>query len=233
MSGSNGAIIGAPNLALIGAITQFANGTQAVWNDITIPIPYGLVVYAIDTTAVKIGDGATLYVNLPVVFTLNSIITLAQQVASDTSTLQSQIQTYLTTQLTGYVSNAGLTETLAGYATIAGLATTLGGYVSNAGFSAAFAAMFVTANTSQTMMTGHTYYIDSTSGSFNLTFPATPTLDSVITIVDIGHNLTSHPVTLMRNGGVGTIENIAEDCILNLNGLYLILSYNNGNWSIQ
>ena len=88
MSGSNGAIIGAPNLRLINTITQFLNGSQAVWNNITIPIPLGLVVYAIDTTAVKIGDGVTLYADLPVWFTLNSIGTLAQEV----ETLMAEIQ---------------------------------------------------------------------------------------------------------------------------------------------
>ena len=72
MSGSSGAIIGGPNLRLIDSITQFVNGTQAVWDDISVPIPNGLVVYAIDTTAIKIGDGVTLYANLPVRLALNS-----------------------------------------------------------------------------------------------------------------------------------------------------------------
>jgi hypothetical protein len=82
MSGRNGAIIGAPNLALIDSITQFNNGTQAVWNTITTPIPSRAVIYAIDTTAIKIGDGTSLYRDLPVVFYLNSVLTLAQEVAA-------------------------------------------------------------------------------------------------------------------------------------------------------
>jgi len=81
MSGS-GPIIGAPNLALIDAITQFVGGTQTVWNTITIPIPAGLVVYATDTTALKIGDGSTLYVNLPVILTLNTLTTMVNAITS-------------------------------------------------------------------------------------------------------------------------------------------------------
>jgi len=108
MSGS-GPIIGAPNLALIDAITQFVGGTQTVWNTITIPIPAGLVVYATDTTALKIGDGSTLYVNLPVVIYLNAIVSMTQVAA-------------LTTQV------AILTANLANYETIDALNATLTHY---------------------------------------------------------------------------------------------------------
>ena len=82
-------IIGAPNLRLINAVTQFVGGTQAVWNDITLPIPEGLVVYAVDTTALKLGDGSTLYADLPVLFNLNTLTTklsgFRTQLSSDTT----------------------------------------------------------------------------------------------------------------------------------------------------
>jgi len=80
-------VAGAPNLSVVDAITQFVGGTQPQWNTITIPIPLGLVVYAIDTTAVKMGDGVTLYAELPILFTLSSIITLTEQVAALTADL--------------------------------------------------------------------------------------------------------------------------------------------------
>ena len=83
----SGSILGAPNLTVIDAITQFLGGGQAVWDSVTIPVPSGLVVYATDTTAVKIGDGSTLYANLPVWFLLSDVGTLASQVAELTTQL--------------------------------------------------------------------------------------------------------------------------------------------------
>lgn len=75
-------IQGNSELQSINAITQFVDGTQAIWNTITVPIPAGLVVYATDTTAVKLGDGQTLYADLPTLFTLDSITSLTTLVNS-------------------------------------------------------------------------------------------------------------------------------------------------------
>ena len=78
----DGNIVGGPTLAVIDAVTQFFNGSQAVWNNVATPVPRGLVIYATDTTALKIGDGVTLYAELPVVFYLNSLTSLARQFRS-------------------------------------------------------------------------------------------------------------------------------------------------------
>lgn len=67
MSDNNG-------LTIIDAVTQFVGGTQALWNQTTIPVPAGLVVYAPDTTVLKIGDGVTLYSALPSIGTLSGIL---------------------------------------------------------------------------------------------------------------------------------------------------------------
>ena len=121
MSGSgNGSVLDAPNLAIIDAITQFVGGTQAVWDTVTVPIPANLVVYATDTTALKIGDGVTLYANLPVKFYLNSLTTLVDQIAA------------LATQLTGNETTTALTSLLANYVTSTALGTTLSGYATTA-----------------------------------------------------------------------------------------------------
>ncbi len=75
MSGNQGP----GNLSIVNSITQFVNASQATWNSITIPIPAGMVVYASDTQAVKMGDGATLYAQLPTLFTFSQITSLASQ----------------------------------------------------------------------------------------------------------------------------------------------------------
>lgn len=62
----------------IDAITQFVGGTEAVWNSTTSPVPKGLVVYAPDTTSVKIGDGTTLYSNLPTTVLISDLLKLGQ-----------------------------------------------------------------------------------------------------------------------------------------------------------
>ena len=140
MSGSSGPIIGAPNLRLIDSITQFVNGTQAVWNNISIPIPSGVVVYAVDTTVVKMGDGVTLYAALPVLFTINSIITLSQEISAflenennntgggtggGSSVTLDQVQNYVTNILSTYITQGQLTTDLSGYVTTPAIVTAL------------------------------------------------------------------------------------------------------------
>lgn len=114
MSGSSGAIVGAPNLRLIDAIQQFFGGSQATWNSITIPIPAGLVVYAVDTTALKIGDGSTLYSDLPVVITLDAIIAAASGGGSG-GISESTMASYVTAALSSYVTSASFSTFTSNY----------------------------------------------------------------------------------------------------------------------
>lgn len=82
-------------LQAVESITQFVGGTQAVWNNITMPIPAGMVIYATDTTVVKMGDGQTLYANLPTLFILSDMASLQTSL----NTLTNDV-TQLTTELT-------------------------------------------------------------------------------------------------------------------------------------
>lgn len=123
----SGAVFGAPNLLVIDAMTQFVGGTQAVWNDITIPVPSGMVVYAVDTTAVKVGDGTTLYVNLPVVFTIDAIITLAAQMTTlsgEVSTLSGQMSNLENTAAVTTAINSAISAAFAGSPSLGGTPTT-------------------------------------------------------------------------------------------------------------
>jgi len=134
-------VAGAPNLAVVDAITQFVGGTQAVWNNVTIPIPAGLVIYATDTTVVKLGDGVTLYVNLPVILTLNTLSSMQQQLTSltsggsgsGTSTFQTaaQVTTAINAALAAYTTTAALATELQAYVTTNGL----NGYVTIGSFN--------------------------------------------------------------------------------------------------
>ena len=52
----------------IKALMQLAGGTEVEWNLTEIPIPTGVLAYAIDTKVFKIGNGTTLFKNLSVFF---------------------------------------------------------------------------------------------------------------------------------------------------------------------
>jgi hypothetical protein len=56
------------------SLTQFFGGTKAVWTDIKSPIPDSMLVMASDTTEVKIGNGVSLYADLPVLFKVSDIV---------------------------------------------------------------------------------------------------------------------------------------------------------------
>lgn len=69
-------------VSVIDSITQFVNATQEIWNNIALPIPKDLVVYAVDTTVVKMGDGVTMYADLPELFKLSDIVLILEQLRS-------------------------------------------------------------------------------------------------------------------------------------------------------
>jgi N-acetylneuraminic acid mutarotase len=54
----------------IESILQYEKGTDSVWNNTTIPIPNKVMIYAIDTKTIKVGNGYTLYKDLPTLFNL-------------------------------------------------------------------------------------------------------------------------------------------------------------------
>lgn len=60
------------------SLMQLPNmGTQDAWNAVTLPVPFGLIIYAPDTGVIKIGDGETQYSNLPSQGTLAVILAAA------------------------------------------------------------------------------------------------------------------------------------------------------------
>ena len=169
MSGS-GLVTGAPNLTVIEAITQFVGGTQAVWNSVSVPIPAGLAVYAVDTTAIKIGDGTSLYVNLPVALML-----------SDITTLLSDVQTILSGGggsggsggVTTVEMNNAIAAALTSYTNTAALNTLLNGYITTAELSSALAGILTTADlgtyvTATSLAAALTSYVKATDLSTDL-----------------------------------------------------------------
>lgn len=60
----------------INSMIQFTGATGAVWNNLTTPVPNGIVTVESDTGILKRGDGVTLYANLPIFFNLSTLVTL-------------------------------------------------------------------------------------------------------------------------------------------------------------
>lgn len=69
----------AATLKTIRAITQALDGRQATWDNVSLPVPDRVWIIATDTSAVKIGNGATKYADLPVAFYMNDVNAIAAQ----------------------------------------------------------------------------------------------------------------------------------------------------------
>ena len=73
------------------------------------------------------------------------------------------------------------------------------------------------------------YALDTTNGEFNITLPASPTLGDYIRLIDAG-NLTTNPVTLLRNGS--TIEDQAQDMCLDVGQNIIEVLFINNTWQV-
>lgn len=62
----------------INAMMQLGGGTEAEWNLTNVPVPAKMLAYAIDSKVFKLGDGVTLFANLPVFFDVTSMANVAE-----------------------------------------------------------------------------------------------------------------------------------------------------------
>lgn len=68
---------------------------------------------------------------------------------------------------------------------------------------------------------------DTSTGSFNVTLPATPNVGTQIVIVD-GNNWAANTLVVLRNGS--TIEDVAEDLTLDVAGTSVTFIYDGTTW---
>lgn len=83
----------------------------------------------------------------------------------------------------------------------------------------------VTSNT--TLVADSRTIADTSSGVFTVTLPASPTTGTYLQIAD-GANWNTNPLTVARNGS--TIEGIADDLILDIQGAIIELVYDGTTW---
>ncbi len=88
---------------------------------------------------------------------------------------------------------------------------------------------YVVKNANYTLANRDGIIADSSLGSFTLTLPATPAPGDQVVIAD-GADFSTNNVTVARNGS--TIEDLAEDLILNIQGVSATLIYSGVTWQV-
>jgi len=86
---------------------------------------------------------------------------------------------------------------------------------------------WVLATSNYTAIAGNAILADTTSGSFTITLPATPTAGQTVVVVDSGNSEVNN-LTIARNGS--TIEGQAEDLLIDVSGVKIDLVYNGSTW---
>ncbi len=203
------------SLVVIDAITQFLNSTQASWNSILIPIPQGLVVYAVDTTVVKMGDGVTLYAQLPVLFTLSQIIALTAEEAANATHIATNTAEILVLEGEFASLQTALTNLTAAFNSL----------------SAPGAPVVYTAATPLNIASNIPFYgIDGTTHqNTTVVLPTTPVQNEYHFIKDMAGIAQQFPITIEGNGN--TIDGSGTAVIAtNLGGIEIY--WNGLEWSL-
>jgi hypothetical protein len=71
---------------------------------------------------------------------------------------------------------------------------------------------------------------DTSAGAFTVTLPATPTAGMQVVVADSGGAFGTNNLTVARNGS--TIEGVAEDMILDINGVSVQFVYDGATWEM-
>ena len=83
--------------------------------------------------------------------------------------------------------------------------------------------------TNYTAVSGENIIANTSSGSFTITLPATPSIGDYISLMD-GNDWGIHNLTIGRNGN--TINNVADDLLLDVRKLTVDLAYDGSTWSV-
>lgn len=92
-----------------------------------------------------------------------------------------------------------------------------------------FSTNYVEYDSDFTAVTAGRYALNTTSGGFTVTLPASPTTGDYIKLIDVG-NWTANPVTVNRNGS--TIEGYSDNFQLDLGQSIIELIFINSTWQV-
>lgn len=88
---------------------------------------------------------------------------------------------------------------------------------------------WVKKTTTYTAVTGDYILADTSGGIFTITLPATPSVGNTVTVADPA-NWAVNNLTIGRNGS--TIEDLAEDMIMDVAGMYVTFTYDGTTWEM-
>jgi len=86
---------------------------------------------------------------------------------------------------------------------------------------------YINVSTTTTLSLNSRYLINTNSGPFTVTLPATPSTGNFVQIVD-GDSFETNNLTVARNGN--TIEGVSSDLLVDIGGLEILLVYNGSTW---
>lgn len=91
--------------------------------------------------------------------------------------------------------------------------------------------LWMSATTATNAVNKNGYLLNSTSASFTVTLPASPTIGNEIGFLDVGGVCTTKPVTIARNGNL--IQGLAEDLVIDFNSAAFSLVYSSTGWRVN
>jgi len=138
----------------------------------------------------------------------------------------------ITWDASGNLTAPTFTGSVTGNATTCTTATAVAaGSVTPAGLSGLVGNnAWVSKTAAYTAVAGDRIEADTTSATFTITLPATPTLGTMVTLADAGRTWATNNLTVARNGN--TIEGLSEDLVCNVSGKRIAAVYNGSTWRI-
>jgi hypothetical protein len=89
---------------------------------------------------------------------------------------------------------------------------------------------FTAKTTTYTAVSGDTLLVDTSTGSFTITLPASPATGNTVYFQDSKGTWFTYPLTIGRNGQ--TIMGAAEDFVASSNNAGFGLVYNGSDWRV-
>ena len=89
---------------------------------------------------------------------------------------------------------------------------------------------YIYKNTNYTAYANDFIYCDTSTSSFTVTLPATPTANDVVNILDNTTSFKTNPLSVARNGN--NIMGLAQDMIIDVDNISVSLIFNGTEWRI-
>lgn len=86
-------------------------------------------------------------------------------------------------------------------------------------------------NSAYTEVPNDEIFCDTSSGSFNITLPASPSIGDSLVIIDEASSFDINNLTVLRNGS--TILGVTDDIALDMKNVRVIFTYDGDTWQVS